>query len=857
MQDMFTYTVSDINGHAPTTGTGTWITFYGGTGANISTSGSQAVFGGQPGPINAIASIGFTPAASMIYTLTTTLKFNGTTSYGCWFGTGFANSPYTGGNSSGNPAPWMAICPQSGTGSNPAMGNYIGSTWLGGANVPAAYYSAPMVTTIKWNTSTGVTQYYINGTLWGTGTTSVPSGQFYAYFQGYQSGNVVSVKNITLNAQNLGLVQMLDNFDYTAADLNNQTPSRTLAGAKWTTNNGTGCSIAATGTQANITAASGAAAYAHIPFIPSPNTFYTLRTTFKFNGYAGGTNCDVSVGFETDGQTCGPWWDLCPQSGTGNNPTAIGRLGGGWNGTMSIPASYFSAPITATLTWDTSTGEARFYLNNIYQPNMTGTTPILPGLYRAFIYSYQTGTLVSVKNVVLTSQPLPVTFVYFGPACVSNLNTGNSQYNVLFDSGSGSAAWASARSHVSAICTGDGLFAWSGTANPYQTDAQSTQFFQYLNNNGLKFITGPQMLCAATNGTCATGEGYGSMSTINTELNNIARFGGSVYSIIPDEPLYWGHEVKCQLSISACAQQVTDSMNAIKSYFPNVLTEDIEPFGSVPVADLKSWISAYRSLGGPPLVAFYDDPYYLDRLNDRLPYTQAITDAGLAYGPCFNGMSSAATSDAQWVQSCLEAIQIYNASALPVPTRIGFGTWAMYPQQVVPETSPNTMAYAVNYYFASPYAVEPPPAELFRLINNTTGMHFFSADITEVNSYLTSGSNWAYQSIGNISPGGIYKAPAGAPGLVPMYRYSKASPLTHAFSMSSSDSALISAGLSCEKIAGYVFPDSTAGGSPLWTLTRGGDYFYTTDPKSKSDAIASGWTDCGTLCWLMPLYQQN
>ena len=252
MQDKFTYTTSNLNGHATTLGSGTWTT----TGTGISTSGSQAVInlnGGNPGSGGVVASIPFTPSANTLYTLTTTLKFVGTTGSDCWVGMGFSNANNGGGN-----APWALVRPQASSSSNGGSAFCSGgSTWPWSGWITAAQYANPMVATLTWNTATGVTQYYINNVLQSTGTSVVPGGQYYAFFQGFQTGNKVNVKDITLTAQTLSLASMQDSFNYTVSNINNHAPTVTPVGGIWTTNNSGGSSIAVNGAQANIIVNSG------------------------------------------------------------------------------------------------------------------------------------------------------------------------------------------------------------------------------------------------------------------------------------------------------------------------------------------------------------------------------------------------------------------------------------------------------------------------------------------------------------------------------------------------------------------------------------------------------------------------
>ena len=199
MQDNFSYTTADINGHAPTTGTGAWIgSYYNGV---ISTNGSSANFilasGTDPANINCSAKLPFVPKANTLYTLSVTFNFGGCVNRDCWAGVGFSS------NVAGSNPPWMLVRQQAAPTSDSGAAGTSGSSWLPGWPVYAAFY--PNITaTITLNTLTNQARYYINGFYEGSVPLTSTNIQ-YLYFQAFRMGSdILSVKNVTLTEMSLG-----------------------------------------------------------------------------------------------------------------------------------------------------------------------------------------------------------------------------------------------------------------------------------------------------------------------------------------------------------------------------------------------------------------------------------------------------------------------------------------------------------------------------------------------------------------------------------------------------------------------------------------------------------------------------
>jgi len=662
----------------------------------------------------------------------------------------------------------------------------------------------------------------------------------------------------------LSLIGMRDSFDYTVSNIDQHAPDVAPPGYKWTTNSDTGSSVAAAGTQANLIVNNGTLgaqnAIANFAFAPNGGTFYTLRIIYNFNSYVASTDCWAGFGLSTNAGggyqsgNIGPWMLIRPQPSAGTTAGAAAFIGTTQKGSSwSPPASYYAGPITATVTWNTSTGEAKYYINDLLQ--WTATTTLPSGqTYYAYFHGYHTGSAVSVHGIALTSQPLPLPASTFCPPMFNNFD-----YLALFDSGAGTASWATAKSHLSGFhVPNEFCSSWLIQYYPpyTYTDAQVKSCLQWIKNNNLKLVLGIQSLTYT--GTCASGEGYqllGDTQTLVTRVNGT--LGATVDEIHLDEPMSMGHESKCHLSIAECANEVWQTIGVFKAVWPNVKVSESEVlYGSLPLSDLQAWIPAFNNAAGnsshQSLAYMEDDMDWRAPLSLHVPFANACVQAGVSYGIFFTGDCVISNSNMQWMQAAFEAIQLYNASALPIPNKVAFATWDPFPagtNAILPETSPSSMSYLINYYYTSPYSVEPPPVPFQRLNKGGSG-HFYTASPAEVIS--AEGYGWGYEAIA----GGIYATAHGARGLVPLYRYCRAGDSCHAYAVTQAQiNAIIANGFYYEFVAGYVFPDASNGGVAFYGARSGGDYYYTEDYNTYRSLVNSGWTDLGTLCWLMPRWQ--
>jgi hypothetical protein len=858
IQDLFNYQTSNINGHAPTTGTGTWTANYYGTANNISTSGSQAVIstnGGTPGAGSAVASLAFTASANTLYTLTATLNFIGPTGtfYDCWGAVGFSNVP-GGGNRGSNMAPWMLIRPQAMSTDNPGSAAFAGPHWIGAWNVIAANYSAPIAATITWNTSTGVAQYFINNTLQWTGTTTGTSGSYYAFFQGFQTGNAVNVKNMTVSAQSISFstIAMQDNFTYVSPSIGGHAPT-TVAGSgwggNWATNLSNG-SISASGTQAVIITGSGVSgssgnAIASYAFNASPNTFYTLRTVLNFTGPIGaGHDCWGGFGFSNstgggnNSQNTGPWMLIRPQGVLTDNPQTAGFIGNQSLASGSAAAANYSAPIAATITWNSSTGEARYYMNDLLQ--WTGTTTLPNGQLYVYFQGFQTGTAVNVNTIVLTAQSSPLPEVWFAP------NDFPANFSAIIETGTTPCAWPTAKTHTQVFSCYNTFFWQTGTP------AQWTTLINYLKQNNIKLAVCCNPLLKGTT-SCNQGEGYDNPYSHTWAIQNIVAAGGNIDYLSLDSPLGDGSVYPsgtCALSIAVAAQQTANTIAIYKAAFPNLKVIDFDSFAYIPTADNVAWFAALQALG-QPLDGIMDDVnWYLDYPGQLPGVAATCAAAGVSYGTFYDGFSGVLAGDnnpAQYALGMLINMQSYNASGSPAPTKVCVASWTSPTTITCPETSVTTLAALLNLSMTSPYVQQAPPMGLYTVWNNSNS-NLFTSSYTQYLSWIAQG----YTDSGVL--GGIAQNPniGGIQGLVPIYLYYRSAAKSYALSLSASDSNLTTKGFTKQSTLGYVFPPGTglaAGGVAVY------EFYKSTNKQfqySTSSTLPSGFVSDGITFYVLP-----
>ena len=197
VQEDFRQPAPDLAGTVPTVGTGAW-SVSGAADCAIRVSGSQGVIttgGGETGKGTIQASLPFAAQAGKLHALMVSFHFSQPVKGDAWVGVGFCDA-------AGKKGPWMLVRPQD---SDVADGQIVGFTGndLQVACRGTAY--APLypdiTATVTWDTRTHESRYYVNNILQGSAVLAAPPAADSLFFQGYQTGRTVTVKDVRLTVE--------------------------------------------------------------------------------------------------------------------------------------------------------------------------------------------------------------------------------------------------------------------------------------------------------------------------------------------------------------------------------------------------------------------------------------------------------------------------------------------------------------------------------------------------------------------------------------------------------------------------------------------------------------------------------
>jgi hypothetical protein len=216
---------------------------------------------------------------------------------------------------------------------------------------------------------------------------------------------------------------------------------------------------------------------------------------------------------------------------------------------------------------------------------------------------------------------------------------------------------------------------------------------------------------------CGIGvESYGPPHDMAALAARVKRLGGSIAFVVLDEPLYFGHQFNgrpmrayetypqtaCHAPIADLARQAATKMAELHSVFPEAKVGEVEPIGPPPANsanDLADWLAAYQAASGAPF-AFVDLDIVWPQPSWPIQFdaaVAAIQKAGIPLGVIYNG-SATDQSDSAWIGSAKAHIQIIESKLRTKPDRAIFQSWSEHPQQILPETAPDTFTGLVKLY---------------------------------------------------------------------------------------------------------------------------------------------------------------
>jgi hypothetical protein len=393
------------------------------------------------------------------------------------------------------------------------------------------------------------------------------------------------------------------------------------------------------------------------------------------------------------------------------------------------------------------------------------------------------------------------------------------------------------------------------------TDANYSQILSFLQQHYISLALEVSMVDVLPG--CTSTEGYGGFSSdpANSSVQNaiklaqrIKSLGGNLAYIAMDEPLYYAHYyaenkqgAQCAYSIPDLANAVTTTFQAFQSVYPNVKLGDIEPFPATAritsdwLSDYQVWVQSIYQASLQPLAFVHDDANFTSSLWYMSKSLRAfLSSNNIPYGLIWHGGGN---SDTQWAQVTEARMQLYGDIGLPAPDQNIFQSWDPYPSYALPQTSPTTMTYLVNYFSAPTYtSYDVPlykPVTLYRSYNSTSNQHMSTVKYEEgAPSYQT---EKALVQLYATQHGTI---------MVPLYRCSNAA-----------GQYLTTRSSTCEGAPGWT-QDGQLGWVdyglstnqpyeiPLYRfLANNGDHFDTTD---QSEGISRGYTLEGLLGYALP-----
>jgi hypothetical protein len=306
--------------------------------------------------------------------------------------------------------------------------------------------------------------------------------------------------------------------------------------------------------------------------------------------------------------------------------------------------------------------------------------------------------LATVGITLCTSAKPPDSIVWFGPMDDTSRNLLHgwppTDYMQLFAS---NAPWTKVADNIQAFLLFDPIIG-------HGTDADLQTIIQGLAQRNIPLAVTAEPLLS-TKQTCGYGiESYGAANDTTLMATRIQRLGGTIAYVQMDEPLYYGHQYNgkgrdgnatpCHASIATIAQQAATKMAAIRSVFPNVIVGDVEPVGPSAAnspTDLADWLAAYQAASDVPL-AFVDLDIVWPQPSWQTQFQAAlatIRNASIPLGVIYNGLASD-QSDVAWIANADTQIRLIEHKLGFKPDRAIFQSWYLYPQTMLPETTPNS-----------------------------------------------------------------------------------------------------------------------------------------------------------------------
>src|SRR5665213_3568684 len=239
------------------------------------------------------------------------------------------------------------------------------------------------------------------------------------------------------------------------------------------------------------------------------------------------------------------------------------------------------------------------------------------------------------------------------------------------------------------------------------TTAQVTQIVQFAARHHMKLDLDVEPVATFPTDNCGYGEGYATQGQVASAVQILASVGARLDWIAMDEPVYFGSYAtdpsKCQLPITEVVRRTALIMTEALAVYPHVRIMEIEPLG---IAETPTWradetafhIGMSQQLGTAVQIMQADVQWNSTGWQQQiLDWHSYLRERNLGFGLIFNGSDQAA-SDADWINTAVNNIEVVEGQLHVIPDEVLFTTWNAYPRYNMPETSPTALTWLINRY---------------------------------------------------------------------------------------------------------------------------------------------------------------
>lgn len=389
----------------------------------------------------------------------------------------------------------------------------------------------------------------------------------------------------------------------------------------------------------------------------------------------------------------------------------LSACGGGSAPATPLAINSFSASPTdavtghrVTLSWSVS-GATSLTISGI--GSVSGThVDVNPTADTDYVLTASNSGGSITAHAQVTVYPPPV--VWFAPFPFNKTpDPGVVDFFSLFNA---NAPWAVAASHIQVFKLYEQVMSFP--------DASLKALFADLRRRhiALALEFGPLLV-----GACGGGiEGFRGDRGLQT-AQRIRDLGGALQYVAFDEPDYFGALYDgpnaCRYTPDQVVQNAMQSVNALRSVFPDLVVGDIEVVPAVGVApdwldQYQQWLDAWTRITGSPLAFLHVDvPIDGDWHGGVEAMRRAVQGRNLLFGVIYVGEGN---SDAEWVASAEQFASDYENKGGTVPDQKIFQSWIHFPTHALPETDPTTFTYAIDRYFRTrtQLTLQPPGSSL-------------------------------------------------------------------------------------------------------------------------------------------------